>query len=69
MMDGAKAERTTMKAGHERGQDPAHLAEGGNVLNGWLAIPSSISAEIMPQAGWDSLCVYLQHVSITIRLR
>jgi 4-hydroxy-2-oxoheptanedioate aldolase len=39
-------------------------AEGGNVLNGWLAIPSSISAEVMAQAGWDSLCVDLQHGAI-----
>jgi 4-hydroxy-2-oxoheptanedioate aldolase len=38
--------------------------EGGNVVNGWLAIPSSISAELMAQAGWDSLCVDLQHGAI-----
>ena len=39
-------------------------AEGGNVVNGWLAIPSSISAELMAQSGWDSLCVDLQHGAI-----
>lgn len=36
--------------------------QGGNaVINGWLGIPSSISAENMAQAGWDSLTVDLQH--------
>src|SRR5258708_40006824 len=39
-------------------------AEGGNVVNGWLAIPSSVSAELMAHAGWDSLCVDLQHGAI-----
>lgn len=38
-----------------------HLAEAGGVINGWLAIPSGVSAEIMAQAGWDSLTVDLQH--------
>ena len=36
-------------------------ASGGAVLNGWLAVPSSYSAEVMAHAGWDSLCVDLQH--------
>lgn len=36
-------------------------ASGGAVLNGWLAVPSSFSAEVMAHAGWDSLCVDLQH--------
>ena len=36
-------------------------AAGGAVINGWLGIPSSISAENMAQAGWDSLTVDLQH--------
>ena len=39
-------------------------AEGGNVVNGWLAIPSSISAELMAQQGWDSVCIDLQHGAI-----
>jgi 4-hydroxy-2-oxoheptanedioate aldolase len=39
-------------------------AGGGNVVNGWLAIPSPVSAELMAHAGWDSLCVDLQHGAI-----
>lgn len=35
--------------------------EGGAVVNGWLAIPSSFSAEVMAHQGWDSLTVDLQH--------
>ncbi len=31
------------------------------VINGWLAIPSSFSAETMAHQGWDSLTVDLQH--------
>ena len=34
---------------------------GGAVVNGWLAIPSSFSAEVMSHQGWDSLTVDLQH--------
>ena len=34
------------------------------MVNGWLAIPSSVSAELMAHAGWDSLCVDLQHGAI-----
>lgn len=34
---------------------------GGAVVNGWLAIPSSFSAEAMAHQGWDSLTVDLQH--------
>ena len=34
---------------------------GGAVVNGWLAIPSGFSAEVMAQAGWDSILVDLQH--------
>ncbi len=37
------------------------IAEGGAVINGWLHIPSSWSAEIMARAGWDSVTVDLQH--------
>lgn len=36
-------------------------AGGGYVLNGWLHIPSTWSAEVMAHAGWDSLTVDLQH--------
>ena len=34
---------------------------GGQVLNGWLGIPNSFSAEVMAQLGWDSLVIDLQH--------
>ncbi|MAS34812.1 MAG: 2,4-dihydroxyhept-2-ene-1,7-dioic acid aldolase [Anaerolineaceae bacterium] len=36
-------------------------ADGGAVLNGWLAIPSSWSAEVLANQGWDSLTVDMQH--------
>jgi multiple sugar transport system permease protein len=36
--------------------------------NGWLAIPSAFSAEVMAQCGWDSITVDLQHGSRTISL-
>lgn len=35
--------------------------EGGSVLNGWLHVPSSFSAEVMAHAGYDSLTIDLQH--------
>lgn len=35
--------------------------ESRPVINGWLAIPSSYSAEIMAHAGFDSLTVDMQH--------
>ena len=35
--------------------------KGKAVVNGWLAIQSSFSAEIMAHQGWDSLTVDLQH--------
>ncbi len=35
--------------------------KGGTVVNGWLHIPSSYSAELMTHAGWDSLTIDLQH--------
>lgn len=34
---------------------------GGAVINGWLHIPSSFSAEIMAHQGFDSLTIDLQH--------
>ena len=37
------------------------LQEQQTVLNGWLHIPSSWSAELMSHAGWDSLTIDLQH--------
>ena len=36
-------------------------AEGGVVVNGWLHIPSMWSAELMANAGWDSILIDLQH--------
>jgi len=34
---------------------------GTKVLNGWLAIPDSFSAETMAHQGWDSLTIDMQH--------
>jgi len=34
---------------------------GGAVVNGWLSIPNSFSAETMAHQGWDSLTIDLQH--------
>ena len=36
-------------------------ARGEAVVNGWLSIPSSFSAEIMAHQGFDSLTVDMQH--------
>ena len=36
-------------------------ASGKAVVNGWLAIPSGFSAEVMAQCGFDSVTVDLQH--------
>ncbi len=36
-------------------------AEDKPALNGWLAIPSSFSAEVMAHQGWDTLTIDLQH--------
>jgi 4-hydroxy-2-oxoheptanedioate aldolase len=34
---------------------------GGTALGGWLTVPSSFSAEIMARAGFDWVCVDMQH--------
>jgi len=34
---------------------------GEACVNGWLAIPSSFSAELMAHAGWDSITIDMQH--------
>jgi 4-hydroxy-2-oxoheptanedioate aldolase len=39
----------------------ARLAEGKACMNGWLSIPSGLSAEVMARAGWHSITVDLQH--------
>jgi 4-hydroxy-2-oxoheptanedioate aldolase len=36
-------------------------AEGRVAVNGWLAVPSVLSAEAMAVAGWDVLTVDMQH--------
>jgi 4-hydroxy-2-oxoheptanedioate aldolase len=35
--------------------------DGGAAINGWLAIPTSFSAETMAHQGWDSLTIDMQH--------
>jgi 4-hydroxy-2-oxoheptanedioate aldolase len=37
------------------------LKSGKAAVNGWLAIPSGFSAEVMAQCGWDSVTVDMQH--------
>ena len=37
------------------------FAEGKAVINGWLQIPNSFSAEVMANQGWDSLTIDMQH--------
>ena len=37
------------------------IKEGKPVINGWLQIPSSFSAEVMSHQGWDSLVIDMQH--------
>jgi len=36
-------------------------AEGRAAINGWLTIPSGVSAELMAHQGWDSLTIDMQH--------
>jgi 4-hydroxy-2-oxoheptanedioate aldolase len=38
--------------------------EGGTVVNGWLQIPSSFSAEVMAHTGLDSLTIDMQHAPV-----
>ena len=35
--------------------------KGKPIINSWLAIPSSFSAEVMANQGWDSLTIDMQH--------
>ena len=37
------------------------MKEGKSVVNGWLQIPSTVSAEAMAHQGWDSLTIDMQH--------
>ena len=41
---------------------------GKPVINSWLGIPSSFSAEVMANAGWDSLVVDMQHGMIDYQM-
>jgi 4-hydroxy-2-oxoheptanedioate aldolase len=34
---------------------------GAYVVNGWISLPATFSAEVMAQQGWDSLTIDLQH--------
>ncbi len=36
-------------------------ANGKPAVNGWIALPSILSAEIMARAGWDSITIDMQH--------
>lgn len=36
-------------------------ADGQPVLNGWLCLPNSFTAEVMAEQGWDSVTVDMQH--------
>jgi len=40
------------------------LAEGRTVLNGWLSLANSYSAEIMAHQGFDSVTIDLQHGAV-----
>ena len=37
------------------------IKDGQAIINGWLQIPNSFSAEVMSQHGWDSLTIDMQH--------
>ena len=37
------------------------MTKGKPIVNGWLQIPSSFSAEVMSHQGWDSLTIDMQH--------
>jgi 4-hydroxy-2-oxoheptanedioate aldolase len=38
-----------------------HFAAGGTAVNGWCAIPSPVTAEIIGRAGFDMITLDLQH--------
>ena len=37
------------------------IKSGKAIINGWLQIPNSFSAEVMAHQGWDSLTIDMQH--------
>jgi 4-hydroxy-2-oxoheptanedioate aldolase len=39
----------------------SHFSAGGTAVNGWCAIPSPVTAEIIGRAGFDMVTVDLQH--------
>lgn len=39
----------------------SHFADGGTAVNGWCAMPSPVTAEIVGRAGFDMVTVDLQH--------
>lgn len=39
----------------------SHFAAGGTAVNGWCAIPSPVTAEVVGRAGFDMVTVDLQH--------
>ncbi len=43
------------------------IAEGGKVANAWLAIPSSISAEVVAHCGFPSVTVDMQHGMVELQ--
>lgn len=38
-----------------------HFAAGGTAINGWCAIPSPVTAEVIARAGFDMVTIDLQH--------
>ena len=43
------------------------VADGGKIANGWLAIPSSISAEVVAHTGFPSVTVDMQHGMVELQ--
>ncbi|WP_431300556.1 HpcH/HpaI aldolase family protein [Tabrizicola sp. BL-A-41-H6] len=39
----------------------SHFTQGGTAINGWCAVPSPVTAEIIGRAGFDMVTVDLQH--------
>ena len=37
------------------------LIKNQAIINGWLSIPNSFTAEAMSQMGWDSITIDMQH--------
>ena len=43
------------------------VADGGKIANAWLAIPSTISAEVVAHAGFPSVTVDMQHGMVELQ--